>query len=150
MTETYPCFDSEASIAQYVTFNLRSEDLSSLPLLELRIHSRFNPCFFCVQMLNHYAQHWSEKSRKPVRVFVSSHEVYHMPEDIMPAGHDIPKGVMINYGLKIEGELTDAELESFTYLPGRPGKIIQTFFAGTGAGVGAGVAASAAVSRGDE
>lgn len=127
MKETYPCFDSEASIARYGTFKLRSEDLSSMDLLELRIHSRFNPCFFCVQMLHHYAQHWSEMLGKPVRVFVSSQEVYHMPEDVMPADHVIPEGVMIKYGLTIERELTLEEMESFTYSPGRPGKIIQTF-----------------------
>lgn len=162
MSETYPCFDSEASIARYVTFKLSSEDFSRLSLLELRIHSRFNPCFFCVQMLHQYAQRWSKISGKPVRVFVSSHEVYPMPLEVMPEGHVVPtdaasaeakpKPSMRLYGRDDrydEKILSDVELESFTYFPDRPGKIIQTFFPES-AGVEARVAASAAVSRGDE
>ena len=146
MKEAYPCFDSEASIARCVGFLLRSEDLSSMDLLELRIHSRFNPCFFCVQMLHHYAQHWSEKLNKLVRVFVSSQEEYHMPAEIMPADHMIPEGVMIKYGLTIERELTLEEMESFSYLPGRPGKIIQTFLPMT-AGAAPAAPAPAATAR---
>jgi hypothetical protein len=146
MKEKYPCFDSEASIARYITFKLRSEDLSRMDLLELRIHSRFNPCFFCVQMLHHYAQHWSEMLGKPVRVFVSSQEEYHIPAEIMPADHVIPKGVMINYGLTIERELTPEEMELFSYLPRRPGKIIQMFLPMT-AGAAPAAAAPAATAR---
>gem|GEM_PF-3213031 len=152
MSATYPCFDSEASIARLVDFKLTREELSSAAFIELHIHSRFNPCFFCLQNLHYYAQRWAELTKKGVRIFISSHTAYPMPADIMPAGHVIPGDTMLTYGTLLSRELTAAELEDFTYAPDHPGKIIQMFFPSSPSATAdtAAAAATASESAADE
>jgi hypothetical protein len=152
MSATYPCFDSEASIARLVDFKLTRKELSSAVFIELHIHSGFNPCFFCLQNLHYYAQRWAELTKKGVRIFISSHTAYPMSADIMPAGHVIPGDTMLTYGTLLSRELTAAEVEEFTYTPDHAGKIIQMFFPSSSGATAdtAAAAATASESTADE
>ena len=98
------------------------------------MHSDRPSCFYCVQLLNHFAKLWSEQTRKPWRIIVSSHANLANKEwctwsGDLPSGHTVPYDNMREYGRddNCDRKLVNAELEGFTYHPGKPGKIIQTF-----------------------
>lgn len=129
--------DSESSGCLLIQhfINIHISEISSAGAVHLHMHSDRPSCFYCVQLLNYFAKKWAESTGKPWVVMVSSRD---NPENAdwciwsgdLPPGHIIPSNNMREYGRddRHDAAISSAELEAFTYKPGRPGKIIQMFF----------------------
>lgn len=130
-THSNRMLDSEVSVCRDVDSYLRRLLQKDRRQISIHIHSDNNPCFCCVQTINHFAQKWVSTFEVTVLVFVSSDKEYIWSGEL-PKGHYIYNGSaekpsMREYGRddRYDQPLTEDELKVYEYSREHSGKVIQ-------------------------